>query len=213
VTNPTPGGGTSTNNVTFQVNNPVPTIATLSPTSIAAGSTAFTLTITGTNFVTGATVSFGGVTKGTTVSSATQLTIQVLPSDVATAGTPAVIVTNPTPGGGSSNPVNFTVTGAANPVPTVSSLSPTSIAAGSAGFTLTVTGTNFVSGAFINFAGTNRLTTFVSSTQLTTAITAADVATAGTPAVLVNNPTPGGGPSNSINFSVTAAANPVPTVS
>ena len=154
VTDPTPGGGTSTNNVTFQVNNPVPTITSFSPSTIAAGSTTFTLTINGTGFITGAsTVSFGGQPHGGTVLSSTQMTIQVLPADVATVGTPAVIVTNATPGGGASNTENFTVTAASNPVPTVTNISPTSIAAGSIAFTLTVNGTNFVSNSVMNFNG------------------------------------------------------------
>jgi Bacterial Ig-like domain (group 3)/FG-GAP-like repeat len=204
-------GSTSTP-IVVSVSNPVPTITNISPANAAAGSGAFTLTVTGTNFVSNSSVLFNGAPRTTTFISSTQLTAAILATDITSTGTPPVVVTNPTPGGGSSNSVTFTITAPSNPVPTVTSLSPASIAAGSAGFTLTVNGTNFVSGAFINFAGTNRLTTFVSSTQLTAAITAADVATAGTPAVLVNNPNPGGGASNSINFSVTAAANPVPTV-
>ncbi len=212
VTNATPGGGTSTNNVTFQVNNPVPTITSLSPTGIAAGSTAFTLTINGTGFVSGATLSFGGVTRGTTFVSSTQVTASILPIDVATVGTPAVIVTNPTPGGGASNSVSFNVTAATNPVPTISSVSPTSVSAGSIAFTLTVNGTNFVSNSVVNFGGAAKVTTFVSATQLTAQIQSLDISTAGTPAVTVTNPTPGGGQSNSVTFTITAATNPVPTV-
>jgi hypothetical protein len=212
VTDPTPGGGTSTNNVTFQVNNPVPVISSLSPTSIAAGSTAFTLTINGTNFITGAQVNFGGVNKGTTFVSSTQVTVSILPSDVATAGTPAVTLSNPTPGGGASNTVNFNVTAAANPVPTITSISPTSIAAGSIAFTLTVNGTNFVSNSVVSFNGAPKLTTFVSATQLTAQLQSLDVETAGNAPVVVNNPTPGGGQSNSVTFTITPGTNPVPTV-
>jgi len=211
VTNPAPGGGTATA-VTFQVNNPAPTVTTLSPTTIAAGSTAFTLTVTGTNFVTGATASFGGVTRGTTVQSSTQLTIQILPIDVATVGTPAVTVTNPTPGGGTSNSVNFNVTAPQNPVPTISSLSPTGVVVSSGALTLTVTGTNFVSTSVVNFGGSPRTTSFVSATQLTAAILSTDVISIGTPAITVTSPTPGGGTSNSVNFNISAAPNPVPTV-
>ena len=204
-------GSTSTP-IQVVVNNPVPTISNISPGNTSAGSAAFTLTVTGTNFVSSSSVIFGGVARTTTFVSATQLTAAILASDVASQGTPSVVVTNPTPGGGQSNSVTFTITAATNPAPTVTSLSPTGIAAGSAGFTLTVNGTNFVSGAFVNFGGANKTTTFVSSTQLTATILAADVATVGTPAVFVNNPNPGGGPSNSINFNVSAANNPVPTL-
>ena len=211
VTNPTPGGGTSTNNVTFQVNNPVPTISSLSPTGIAAGSTAFTLTINGTNFVTGATVSFGGVTRAATVTSSTQLTTQIIPIDVATAGTPAVIVTNPTPGGGASNSVNFNVTNTSNPVPTISALSPNNASAGSAAFTLTVSGTNFVSNSVVDWIGAAQPTTFVNATTLTASISAADIQFFNTTVpVVVVNPAPGGGPSNTFFFNVTT---PVATLS
>jgi photosystem II stability/assembly factor-like uncharacterized protein len=45
----------------------------------------------------------------------------------------------------------------------------------------------------------------VSATQLQIQLTTADLATAGSFPVVVTNPTPGGGPSNSVNFSVTAS--------
>src|SRR3984893_252549 len=59
VTNPTPGGGTSGNS-TFSVNNPAPAITSLSPSSAIVGGTAFTLTVNGTGFVSGAMVNFNG---------------------------------------------------------------------------------------------------------------------------------------------------------
>jgi hypothetical protein len=211
VTNPAPGGGTAAS-VTFQANNPAPVIATLSPTSATAGSAAFTLTISGTNFVSGATVSFGGVTRAATVTSSTQLTTQILPIDVAGVGTSAVVVTNPTPGGGASNSVNFSVTAAVNPVPAIASLSPTGVVVGSGALTLTVNGTNFVSTSVVNISGAPRTTTFVSATQLSAAILSTDVTSVGTPAITVTSPTPGGGTSNSVNFNISATPNPVPTV-
>ncbi len=54
--------------------------------------------------------------------------------------------------------------------PTLTSLSPNTIASGSAPFTLTVNGTNFVSGYTVQWNGASRPTTFVSATQLTAAI-------------------------------------------
>ena len=74
------------------------------------------------------------------------------------------------------------------PNPTNASISPTSKIAGSGAFTITVNGTNFVSGeSIVRWNGTNRTTTFVSSTQLTASITAADVSTVGTANVTVFN--------------------------
>ncbi|MGA7785525.1 MAG: IPT/TIG domain-containing protein, partial [Candidatus Acidiferrales bacterium] len=207
VTNPAPGGGAS-NAVNFTVNNPVPVITPpLVPSSAIVGSAGFTLTVNGTGFVNGAVVKFGGANRVTTFVSATQVTAAILAADIAAVGTPAVVVTNPAPGGGASNAVNFAVN---NPAPVITPpLVPSSATAGSAGFTLTVNGTSFINGATVSFGGANRVTTFVSSTQVTAAILAADIATAGTPAVVVTNPAPGGGASNAVNFTVN---NPVPVI-
>jgi hypothetical protein len=105
-----------------------------------------------------------------------------------------------------SSAVNITVN---NPIPAIASLSPQSVTAGGAGFTLMIDGANFVAGSIARWNGANRATTFVSPTRLTAAITAADIATAGTAVVTVFSPTPGGGTSSAVNLTV---MNPVPTV-
>ena len=89
--------------------NPVPKISGLSPSSATAGADAQTLTINGSNFVSISTVTYNGVAHPATFLSASQLTITLSSSDQATAGTYPVVVTNPSPGGGTSNSVNFTV--------------------------------------------------------------------------------------------------------
>ncbi len=62
------------------------------------------------------------------------------------------------------------------PLPTTTSISPTSKTVGDAAFTLTVNGTNFVSGvSVVRLDGADRTTTFVSSTQLTATIPASDL--------------------------------------
>ena len=88
-----------------------------------------------------------------------------------------------------------------NPVPSVSSLSPSSVVAGTAAFALTVDGTNFIPSSTVQWNGSNRSTTYVSATQLTASITAADIATPTYVAVAVVNPAPGGG--TSASFSIT----------
>jgi hypothetical protein len=198
VFNPAPGGGES-GAATFTINNPAPTISSISPATTVAGSGNFTLTITGTNFVNGAVVRWNGSDRTTTFVSSTQLTAAIPASDVATAGTANVTVFNPAPGGGTSNTATFTIT---NPLPTISSISPATAVAGSGGFTLTITGTNFVNSAKVRWNGSDRPTTFVSSTQLTAAIPASDVATAGTANVTVFNPAPGGGESGAVTFTI-----------
>ena len=205
VTNPTPGGGTS-NSVSFTVGNPVPAITSLSPSSATAGAAATTLTLTGTKFLSTSTVSFNGVVHTTTYVSATQLKITLSTSDLATGGTYAVVVTNPTPGGGASNSVNFTVN---NPVPTLTSLSPTSAMAGTTTQTLTLNGTNFLPNSTVTYHAVAHTPTFLSSTQLTITLSGSDLATGGTYGVAVTNPAPGGGTSSTLNFTVD---NLVPTV-
>ncbi len=205
VTNPTPGGGAS-NSVSFTVNNPVPTLTSLSPTSATAGAAATTLTITGTKFVSTLTASFNGVAHTTTYVSATQLKITLSTGDLATGGTYAVVVTNSTPGGGASNSVNFTVN---NPVPTLTSLSPTSAMAGATTQTLTINGTKFLSNSTVTYHSVAHTPTFLSSTQLTITLSGSDLATGGTYGVAVTNPAPGGGTSSTLNFTVD---NLVPTV-
>jgi uncharacterized protein (TIGR03437 family) len=95
-----------------------------------------------------------------------------------------------------------------NPVPVAASLSPASITAGAAGFTLTGNGSDFVAGAVVRWNGSDRATTFVSSTQLTAAIPASDVATVGTAQVTVFNPAPGGGTSAALTFTINPAGVP-----
>src|SRR5207247_3396076 len=87
-----------------------------------------------------------------------------------------------------------------NPVPTLSSILPTTAAAGSGAFTLTATGTNFVAASVVRWNGSNRTTTFVSSTKLQAQILASDIAATGSASVTVFTPTPGGGTSAAKTF-------------
>ena len=88
--------------------NPIPVVTGISPTQVNVGT--FTLTITGSDFVNGATVTFGSTTLATTFVSGTQLTA----SGTATAaqvGAVAVEVMNPEPGAISSNNMSAQVIG------------------------------------------------------------------------------------------------------
>lgn len=107
-------------------------------------------------------------------------------------------------GGGSSTTIQ-------NPMPTIASVSPSTAFAGDPAFTLTVTGTNFVTSSIVQWNGSGRTTTFLSSTTLQAAINAADISTASTATVTVTTPAPGGGRSGGANFTI--AATPVVTIS
>ena len=205
VTNPAPGGGTSST-LNFTVNNLVPTVTSLSPPSGTAGAAAQPLTIIGTNFVSNSTVTYHAVAHTPTFLSSTQLTISLSASDQATAGNYAVVVTNPTPGGGASNSVSFVVS---NGVPSITSLSPASATVGATSQAVTINGTGFVSTSTVTYNSVAHTPTYVSSAQLKITLSATDLVTAGTYPVVVTNPAPGGGASNAVSFTV---GNPLPAI-
>ena len=92
------------------------------------------------------------------------------------------------------------LTAASGTGPALTSLSPSSATAGGPAFTLTINGSNFVSGTVARWNGATRTTTFVSPTQLTASIPANDIAIGGTAQVTVMNP--GGAVSNALVFTV-----------
>ncbi len=105
---------------------------------------------------------------------------------------------------GSSKSILVGVATVENPVPFINQpLSPTAVAPGGAGFTLTVNGTGFVSGSVVDWNGSARPTTFVNKSKVTAAIPASDISAASTASVAVVNPAPGGGSSNVAFFEVT----------
>jgi hypothetical protein len=155
VTNP--GGAEATLNNGFTYLGPPPTITSLSPTSgSASGGTP--VTISGSNFVSGATVTFGGTAA--TVTSITATTIAVT-TPAHAAGTVSVVVTNPD--GQSATLTNSFTYNA--PGPTIKTVSPTS-GSRSGGTTVTISGTNFVSGAVVTFGGTKATVESLSSTSI-----------------------------------------------
>ena len=92
--------------------NPIPHISGVSPAQIPVG--AFTLTITGTNFVSGATVAFGSTNLTVTSVSATQI-VATGTSTSSEIGSVTVVVANPNPGAANSNSSSAQVTGNTTP--------------------------------------------------------------------------------------------------
>jgi hypothetical protein len=90
--------------------NPTPTLAGTNPASIGTGN--FSLTLTGTNFVSGAQVLLGTTPLTTTFVSAMQLTAT---GSANSPGTFSITVVNPDPGSSSSNTVNLQVGGSQQP--------------------------------------------------------------------------------------------------
>lgn len=94
--------------------NPVPVVGSLSPAYVSQGGTAFTLAVTGVGFTTNSTVYWGATALTTQYVSATQVKAQVPAADIATAGLTAVTVQTPSPGGGTSNSLQFEVDSASS---------------------------------------------------------------------------------------------------
>src|SRR5215471_10944280 len=193
-------------NPLLQGSSTMPILRSLSPSSMTAGGSGQTITLTGTNFFSDSQVQFNGSNRPTTFVSATQLTVQLSSSDLAQAGTPALGVVNTEGLGWTSNALNLSITSNAAVNPTLTALSPASAVAGSGTVTLTATGTNFVSSAVIQVNGTSRSTTFVSSTQLTATLAASDLANAGLLSIFVVDPASGNS-SGVLTFTVN---NPTP---
>jgi IPT/TIG domain len=86
--------------------NPTPVLIGINPASVSTGN--FTLTVTGSKFVSGAQVFLGATPLQTTFNSSTQLTAM---GNVASPGGYPVSVRNPDPGSSASSSVNLQVTG------------------------------------------------------------------------------------------------------
>ncbi len=199
-------GGVGTNSTPNPpADNPVPSISSLSPASVTMGAAAQTLTINGTGFIPTSSITFNGNAYTVSYVSATQLTIPLGASDQATAGTYAVVVSNPSPGGGVSNSVNFIVN---NPVPAITAISPNATFPCNPLALVTITGTQFMPGASVTFNGSPIAATVVNATTITLALDSSLIATPGTPAIVVTNPSPGGGPSNPAVFTISTPSGP-----
>lgn len=202
VMTPAPGGGVSSSH-TFTIVNPVPATASLTPTARIAGSSTFILNVMGSNYVANSVVRWNGSNRSTNFISPTHLQATIPGSLITNAGTATVRVYNPTPGGGLSGPLTFTIE---NPVPTVSSVSPNMRVVGSGSFTITVNGSNFNTSSSVVFDGNPLATTFMNPNTVSATVPNGLITTAGVVVVGVSNPPPGGGFA-STSFTI---ENPVP---
>lgn len=216
------GGGTGTlfvgnwlpssGSTSITVNNPVPTINSINPVFGQRGET-LDVTVNGGNFAsTGMTAIFGA---GISVNSLTWIDSSTLTANISidiatTTGLRDVTVTNPAPAGGSA-----TLAGAfevRNPVPAISNLVPSATEVGSGALVVTIDGSGFVPESVAWFNGSARSTSFVNSTQLQMSLTAGDTSAVGNYPVHVVNAAPGGGTSNTVQFSVVLSGGSFDTV-
>lgn len=192
VTTPNIGTSQATSTAVFSY---VPTVTGINP---SAGTDGTTVTVTGTNFVSGGVqvvfvqesngVAGSQTAAGTSVSvtSTTQLTVKAPTSIISSTGGPPTYYIEVTTGGGTSQASSATVFTYA---PTVSHLSPTS---GNAGTSVVITGTEFISSGLqvTFFQETN-------GTEGTKSAVATTVTVNSTTQITVKAPTPWSGATTS----------------
>ena len=91
-------GSSTSSGAPAPAQNPIPAIVTLSPNNYNQNDTAFTLSIVGSNFMSGSVIQWGGNARQTSFVSSALLTTQITSSDLASAGATSVTVMNPSRG-------------------------------------------------------------------------------------------------------------------
>jgi hypothetical protein len=198
VTNPPPGGGTSTIMSVFNVGNPTPTLSSIVPASGARGQT-LDAVLTGTGFVSGISALTLGpdiAVNSLTVTSFTQINANIFIALAGASGSRDVTVSNGPPGGGSGSLLaGFTVN---NPLPTIASLAPSNANRGSI-VNITVLGSQFIAGVTSLSFGTDIVVNSIvvkSPTEILANITLSSLAASGSRTVTVTNASPAGGSAN-----------------
>lgn len=204
------GGEESSNPAAAPAPTPTPTIGGLSPRSVPAGSPSFELTITGSNFLPGATViarsdrfingQYSEDVLPARVLRSTKLTVQIPSSDIQRTGELIVVVKNPGSKGKESKTAGILLS---KYEPLIAqSMTPDSAAVGSGGFMLTINGSGFSTLSVVKWNDVALPTTFVSTSELTAEVPAASVSAIGTGIVSISNRSPGEGASQPLLFSV-----------
>ncbi len=199
------GGGTVKSNSSNPSPNPAPTVTSITPNSgNINGGTA--VTVTGTGFLAGATVSIGGsAATGVTMVSSTSITAT---TPAHAAGAVSVVVTN-------TDAQSGTLTGGftfntSNPAPTVTSISPNTGTINGA-TAVTIRGTGFLAGATVKLGGTSATAVTVVNSTTIAATTPAHAAGA-TSVVVTNTDAKAGTLNNGYTFTGPPPPNPAPTV-
>lgn len=160
-----------------------PVLLSLSPSSALQNTGSFTLTINGANFASGAQARWNNSSRATTLVDASKVNVVILAGDLATAGTANITVTNP--GAPASSPIQFRVL---PNEPTITQLSPSTVAINSASTVVQVIGQNFGSTSVVRVNNNARPTSFINDTQLNVTLPETDFKTATTLNISVLNP-------------------------
>jgi hypothetical protein len=95
------GGSSTTTPPPTGASNPVPTVASVTPSSGNAGDAATPITVAGSDFISSSAIQWNGTALATTFVSSTGLQATIPASDLASGVAAKLTVESPSPGGGS----------------------------------------------------------------------------------------------------------------
>jgi hypothetical protein len=167
--------------------NPLPVVQSIKPSKQVAGAQSVDVVVSGSGFIPTSVVKVGNVGRETQFRNPKELSVKLLPEDIAKVGTVSITVTNPPPGGGDSAPAVLLLE---NPAPVITSIEPTE-----GGTKLRIVGSGFMADSVGSVNGVVKSaadTSFVNATELTIAHRSAS---GDKIEIKVSNPEPGGGTS------------------
>jgi len=190
--------------------NPVPLVTSISPSTLTRGSSKQTIAISGSDFIQTSTAVIKAASSSYAVTPVftDNHDIQLSVSDalLADTGDWQVVVTNPSPDGGSSTPAGLSVV---NPLPMISVLSPSTASAGTPSLQLDIYGSGFFNDTTFYVNDEQRGFTLDLQQQASLNLSASDMAYGRYLDIKAYNTTPGGGYSQTATFTV---LNPVPVL-
>ena len=214
---PPPGGGTADGGeLTVRVPpNPVPVLTGLGPSTALLEDLPLRVMVEGSGFVEESEVHVDGSAEETTYINATSLSFELTRGAevqtlslgggpiagllaIADARTFSVTVFNPEPEGGRSDALPFTI---GNPVASIDGAEPSSVAFDELPVQITLTGRGFITSSQAEVDGSAVSSTRIDANTLRFELAAGTLP--GDRQITVTNPTPGGGPSNTVVVTVT----------
>ncbi|MBI4655080.1 MAG: carboxypeptidase regulatory-like domain-containing protein, partial [Nitrospirae bacterium] len=184
---------------TVKLENPIPLINTIIPSSSRSGDPGLTLSIKGEKFIKDSKTWFDTKELTTRFDDNFSLQADIPSSEFQIPRNVDVSVTNPPPGGGQSNMLTFSIY---NPIPIIEYITPDSILLTGLPATIRIYGRNFMPQSVANLNGNNLKTKFISSILLEVEINSTVITSTGKYAVIVTTPPPGAFASNAVYLNV-----------
>jgi uncharacterized repeat protein (TIGR01451 family) len=202
VSNPAPGGGSSAIK-SYTITVPTPAVTGLSPQTVPQA-VAATVAVSGTGFEANSIVQWNGSARPTTYVNPTTLQVALTAADVQNFGTGQVTVVNP--GDTPTTPLDLLIIAS---TPTITSLSPSSIAAitgSSVPQQIVIGGSGFAANATVQSNGQPVPALSQTVTTITISLSASYFETAGVIKIVVSNPGTPVVSSNQATLTVTSPA-------